>query len=273
MHALIESPAGHALYRPIQKLVHFLRCRVHPDVPVDHAVIDAECAGRCFRIQVGRWSLSDREAVEQCFVDKQYELSSGEHSAYTEHVYRAILARGKTPLIVDCGANIGASVLWFSARYPEAHIVAIEPEPRNFDLLEANCRGVDVDLRRMGIGCTDGVAWLSGSGMGCRTNEQGSGIEVHIVSLETLLADKPPSRYEPFLLKVDIEGAERRLFASSPDVLDRFAVIALEPHDWMLPGQKTSVEFFRFHAQMGRDFSMKHENVFSIAYGREGRAR
>ena len=33
----------------------------------------------------------------------------------------------------------------------------------------------------------------------------------------------------------------------------------------MLPGQQTSVEFFRFHAATGREFAIKDENVASIA--------
>ena len=35
---------------------------------------------------------------------------------------------GKRPLIVDAGANIGASAAFFAMTYPTAKIVAIEPE-------------------------------------------------------------------------------------------------------------------------------------------------
>ena len=49
----------------------------------------------------------------------------------------------------------------FSARYPEAHIVAVEPAPDNFALLRKNCAGLDVDLREAGIGAVDGTARLS----------------------------------------------------------------------------------------------------------------
>jgi hypothetical protein len=80
------------------------------------------------------------------------------------------------------------------------------------------------------------------------------------------MAGKPPSTYTPFLLKVDIEGAEKSLFTGPAAVLDQFPIIIMEPHDWMLPGLQTSVEFFRFHAAAGREFSMKNENVVSIAH-------
>jgi len=266
---LMESPAGRIAYWPVQKLVHFFRRRANPDLPLDQERLDVSYRERKFSIEVRRWSASDRQAVEQCFTDAQYDMPTGAHGAYLERVYREIVASGRKPLIVDCGANIGASVLWFSARYPEAQIVAVEPAPDNFALLSRNCRSLDIDLRQAGIGHADGTAWLTdsnGGGMAYRTNGYREGIEVRILSLATLMACRPASEFTPFLLKVDIEGAENSLFSANADLLDRFPVIVMEPHDWMFPGQQTSVEFFRFHAQAGREFAMKHENVASIAY-------
>ena len=85
-----------------------------------------------------------------------------------------------------------------------------------------------------------------------------------MLSLETVLASKPASGYSPFLLKVDIEGAEKSLFTGPASALDQFPLILMEPHDWMFPGQRTSVEFFRFHAHAGRGFAMNNENLASI---------
>jgi FkbM family methyltransferase len=259
-------------YRPIQKLIHLSRQRANPGVPVDHRLIEVSYRGRKFSIEVRRWSEGDEMAVAQCFTDRQCDMPTGAHGAYLDTLYREILASGRKPLVVDCGANIGASVLWFSARCPEAKIIAVEPSPANFALLTANCKGVDAELRHAGVGPADGTAWLEDEGgeggMGCRTNGFGKGTPTEIVSLQTVLASKPTSMYSPFLLKVDIEGAERSLFTGPAAVLDQFPVIVMEPHDWMFPGQRTSVEFFRFHAEAGREFAMKHENVASIAYDR-----
>jgi FkbM family methyltransferase len=193
-------------------------------------------------------------------------MPSGAQGAFIERIYREIVASGKKPLIVDCGANIGASVLWFTARYPEAHIVAVEPSPVNFALLRKNCLGLDVDLRQAGIGPADGIAWTNNPDdeLGCKTNEDHDGIEVDIISLKTILAAKPASGYTPFLLKVDIEGAEKSLFTGPASVLNKFPLILMEPHDWLFPGQRTSVEFFRFHAHAGREFAMHDENIASI---------
>ena len=43
-------------------------------------------------------------------------------------------------MIVDCGANIGLPALWFALRFHSARIFAVEPEPRNFDILCRNVR-------------------------------------------------------------------------------------------------------------------------------------
>jgi FkbM family methyltransferase len=195
-------------------------------------------------------------------------MPSGAHGALIERIYHEIIASGKKPLIVDCGANIGASALWFTARYSEAHIVAIEPSPANFALLSKNCSGLDIDFRRAGIGPFDGNAWMSNPDdeLACRTNESNDGIEIDIISLKSILSTKPASKYSPFILKVDIEGAEKSLFTGPASELDQFPLILMEPHDWLFPGERTSVEFFRFHAQARREFAMQNENIASIVW-------
>jgi FkbM family methyltransferase len=61
-----------------------------------------------------------------------------------EYEFGATTAR---PRIVDCGANIGMSVVFFKALYPEADIVAFEPDAGAFTLLR---RAIDTNrLRRV----------------------------------------------------------------------------------------------------------------------------
>jgi FkbM family methyltransferase len=266
VNRLMASPLGRKVYRPIQILIHLSRRLMHPELPLDRAVTRVSFRQREFTIVHRRWGSGDQLAIAQCFRQAQYDMPSGAHGDLIERIYRDIVASGKKPLIVDCGANIGVSVLWFTARYPEAKIVAIEPSPDNFALLVKNCAGLDVDLRQAGIGPIDGIAWMNDPGgeLGCTTNDNHDGIEIDIISLESILATMPASGYTPFLLKVDIEGAEKSLFTGPASVFDQFPLIVVEPHDWLFPGQRTSVEFFRFHAQAGREFAMHNENIASI---------
>jgi hypothetical protein len=75
-------------------------------------------------VPVSRYSESDALSIEQSFVDGQYDLPDGAHGVFIDRLFQEIVASGLKPLIVDCGANIGTSEAWFSARFPEAHIVA-----------------------------------------------------------------------------------------------------------------------------------------------------
>jgi len=49
-------------------------------------------------------------------------------------------AQNSTPVILDCGSNIGMSVLFFKGLFPEARITGFEPDPKTFTLLESNIR-------------------------------------------------------------------------------------------------------------------------------------
>lgn len=264
---MTSNPAGRAAYKAVQPMVHLMRRMAHPNLPNELEATRVTYGERQISIVHRRWSETDLLAINQCFKQRQYDMPVGAHGVLIESLYREILAAGRQPLIVDCGANIGASVTWFNARYPQAHIVAIEPAPDNFQLLSMNCAGLDTDCRQAGISASDGRAYIQcmGSPMGYRTNSDAQGIEIEMISLPSILASKPESRYTPFLLKLDIEGAEKNLFHSHAETFNRFPLIIFEPHDWMLPGQLSSREFFRFHADAGREFCMNHENIASIA--------
>ena len=274
---LKKTLLGQFLHRRLRPAVVFARRVAHPKLPPDHRIAVVSYGKSKFTFEHRRGSPSDRMAIEQCFGDAQYDLPGGEHGKELDRIYREIVSGGRKPLIIDCGANIGASVVWFSCRYPEAHIVAVEPAPDNCELLRKNTDGCDVDVRQAGIAATDGTAFLfdayggvdfKAAQMGYQVKMEGSGKPVPTFSIATLLASKPESLYAPFLLKIDIEGGEKSLFSGDVAAIDRFPLIILEPHDWREPGQLISREFFRFHVEARREFVIKHENVASIALSR-----
>src|SRR5262245_51034555 len=49
-------------------------------------------------------------------------------------------AKTSSPRILDCGGNIGMSVLYFKRRYPDSRIVVFEPDPAVFPYLSDNVR-------------------------------------------------------------------------------------------------------------------------------------
>ncbi len=218
-----------------------------------------------------RGTTADRAVIRQCFHEGQYDERkiTGYPHPEVDAYYQGIVDNNAMPLIVDCGANIGASALWFKGRFPAVQIVCLEPEPGNFALLQRNCSTPAYDLRKCGIGGYDGVAVLIDPGCGewgYRTSESGDGPKVPLVSIRTIMEHKPADAFVPFILKIDIEGAETTLFDGDTSTIDAFPIIIIEPHDWMFHGQGTALGFFRFHAGAGRDFYFCGENIFSLKH-------
>ena len=85
---------------------------------------------------------SDAATLRQVFTEGQFDLGAG--SPALERAgrrYRDIIAAGEVPVIVDAGANIGAASLWFKLAWPEATVVAVEPEQGNAAVLRKNLEG------------------------------------------------------------------------------------------------------------------------------------
>ena len=118
--------------------------------------------------------------------------------------------------IVDLGANIGASAVFFKSVFPEAEIRAFEPDQRAFSLLRENTRQFEgVALVNAVVDAHDGEATLctrksrtSGSSLIHRDGLTDSS-SVQSISMDSILAAGPVD-----LVKFDIEGAELRVFAA-----------------------------------------------------------
>jgi FkbM family methyltransferase len=68
-----------------------------------------------------RGKTSDRMVLRSIFVERQYALPPG-----------------PVRRILDAGANVGYSAVYFAQQHPEAEIIAVEPEADNFELLKKN---------------------------------------------------------------------------------------------------------------------------------------
>ena len=156
-----------------------------------------------------------------------------------DHGYRFPLDEAPR-VILDVGANIGMATLWFKARWPDAQVVAVEPDPGNFALLERNLKGIPgVRTIQAALAPQDGTIGFETSGIqpsayhirALRGDEQG----VRAMSMATLMVHCGLDHID--LLKLDIEGAEKDVFeAADLHWMDRVRTIAVELHDRMRPG-------------------------------------
>ncbi len=141
-----------------------------------------------------------------------------------------MLAPDGVRTIVDCGANVGITSLYFASRYPQAKIFSIEPHPENFELLIRNTsaepritpiNAAVVGQPRSSIRFSTGKpAW------GNKITQDETGIDVKAVSISQLCKNYDLEGID--LLKVDIEGGEQEVFANAgflPGV--KFGIIEL----------------------------------------------
>ena len=146
-------------------------------------------------------------------------------------------------IIVDAGANIGTSSMYFAKRYPEAKIFAFEPERGNFDLLVKNTRKMNsvVPIKAAIWGTTDrrtiskrqtghwGYTMLDGG-----ADSESTGQESDCITIDEFMQKFDIERID--LLKMDIEGGEKSVFENSSAWINAVDVISVELHDRICMG-------------------------------------
>jgi FkbM family methyltransferase len=141
--------------------------------------------------------------------------------------------------VVDLGANIGLATIYLSRFIPDGRFVCIEPDPENVKLLRNNVRflGGHVTVIEAAISGSDGAeAFVIGATWGGSLARTGSLQNresrprkvVRCFCLDSILEISGLDSID--LLKVDIEGGERDLFAGTPEWLSRVSTILIELH-------------------------------------------
>jgi FkbM family methyltransferase len=146
-------------------------------------------------------------------------------------------AQRPDPFIVDGGSNIGMSVLFFKALYPQARVLAFEPAQRAHDLLvrniEAN-RLPDVDVHRAALGREDGKVPFFEDPDDPATFRMSTRAE-RIPGTSTSVTQRRLSDFverDVDLLKLDVEGAEDSVLADLGDsgAISRVEQLVVEYH-------------------------------------------
>ncbi len=205
-----------------------------------------------------REGTSDYAVYEQIFCTEEFNISTAPQFSWIRESYNRLIAAGETPLVVDCGANIGLSALYFALHLPAARIVGIEPAQDNAELARRNTRHnplIDiveaaVHDREIGLELVDPHAEKFAYRV--REAQAGAPGAIAAVTIDGLMQRYGATRN--LIVKVDIEGAEDTLFRSNTGWLDRTDLLIAETHDWLFPGQGTSQSLFK--AIAGRRFEV-----------------
>lgn len=183
------------------------------------------------------------------------------------------------PKIIDCGANIGLAVLYWKQRFPDAEIIAFEPDPVAYESLSRNVKShglAKVGTIAKGVWKSKGevVFCSEGSTAGrlkdvseiAPSDRPSQTVNVPVVRLRDFLTESVD------LLKIDIEGAEHDVLTDCSDLLTNVQNLFVEYHSFPGENQKLSEILhilssnnFRYHIKPGfhvnRPFTERKSHV------------
>ena len=165
-----------------------------------------------------RGMTSDVQAFIEVFIFKIYKIP-----------------REEVTTIMDIGANVGYASIYFAHFFPSARIIAVEPEGSNYQMLVKNT----MDHRN--IVCVQSAIWSHETELALQ-NPQASNWAFHykeasnarsgdVIKSQTLSGLMAQFNMERLnLLKIDIEGGERGLFAAGTEWLSLVDCLQIEIH-------------------------------------------
>ena len=167
-----------------------------------------------------RLGTSDVSVFEKIFVWREYRLTN---------------INFPVTQIIDCGGNTGLSAIWFATQFPNARVIVIEPDLKNFDLL---CKNVSYYSNIFPI---HAAVWSTSCHVKienpddrpdsfrfaqCSPDEKES---ICAFDLSTILKKYNLTSID--ILKIDIEGGEKMLFSENCDEwLAKTRMLLIEIH-------------------------------------------
>lgn len=183
-----------------------------------------------------------------------FRKSRTDISALIQNVLREEWRQGlptSANAILDGGAYIGDTACFFRKLFPEAIIVAVEPNPENLCLLTKNFGHSEFDQ------IVHGAVWkkdeqLEFSGdtifgsVSTTGGKQVESLKVKGFSIQSLLAEKGLKAFD--IIKLDVEGAELEVLTSAYEWMTEAKVILVEFH-----GMEIERQCVNFLAKKGFD--------------------
>ena len=168
---------------------------------------------------------------------------SAYHAIFEKEIY-ALEPDNDSPLIIDGGANIGLATLYWKRKIPDARILAFEPDPEIYAVLEWNCRAhgyPDVELLNHGLWSEDTtLLFRPEAGDAGTLVDQTSEVEPEPeISQDSVPVPVSVVRLPPYLdgpvdlLKLDVEGAEVEVLLDCRDSLASVSRVFVEYHSFV----------------------------------------
>ncbi len=235
------------MYRFLQKFLIFIS-DIEQIFSPDHvhkqrwAILRAYLRLR-IKASLSRWFHFTHEHFLNCHVSfPDYEIFfTTFRQVFVRHAYY-FTSQTPTPTIIDCGGNIGMSVLYFKYLYPGAIITVFEPSREVLPSIRKNIADnklLNVTLVEKAVDAVPGTATMYSRGAAACGNTLVQEIITNVAKTNNESYTVETTQLSPFvtehvdLLKLDIEGCEgdviRELNMSG--ALGRIGALTLEYHD------------------------------------------
>jgi FkbM family methyltransferase len=164
-----------------------------------------------------------------------------------DDVYRLSDLEGEGPkLIIDVGAGIGSFSILAASKFPRATVLAFEPYPPTFALLQANVTRNEVpnlEIHPLAVGTQESYSLRRTTQSATASAWAGSGSNRgEIVPVRGSSLDPFVPAGEVDLLKIDVEGGEIDVLESLATSLSRRVKrLAIEYHDHLVESSSSTV--------------------------------
>jgi FkbM family methyltransferase len=169
--------------------------------------------GKSIKITNSFWYL---HGIQEIFIDEVYNFYCNEDN----------------PVIIDCGSNIGLSIIYFKKLYPNAQIIGFEPDKFIFKVLQNNLLQFSIKDAKL----FDKAVWINEKPLLFKRNGSVGG---HLSDIEDNDTERVETvRLKDFLhtkvdfLKIDIEGAEFEIIKDCEEKLNNVSNIFIEYHSF-----------------------------------------
>lgn len=186
-----------------------------------------------FKLKTGNYNQSELWGKQVDITDSFWYLHSLKE-LFIEEVYR-FKSSTDSPYILDCGSNIGLSVIYFKKLYPKARVVAFEPDNQICGFLKNNINQFgfsDVVVENKAIWKEKTTLEFSATGaLGGRLNDpkESATTGKHVIKVQTVrLADYLNEQVD--FLKIDIEGPEVEVLQDCAHFLTNVKNLFVEYH-------------------------------------------
>jgi FkbM family methyltransferase len=211
----------------------------------------------------------DLITIYEIFSDESYNLKNFKIFKKVNEKLNLYRNNDTKPLILDCGSNIGASSEYFKRIYKSAEIAIIEPDKNNLEFSKKNTSIKEKFIFNKAISSEEKLlkfSNISEDNRAFKVADDGN-LEIESINVEKIL--NILGDYQPFLIKIDIEGFEKNLFEKNYQWIKQFNIIIIELHDWMLPNQHNSNNFINAINEVINngtkfDFLISGENLILI---------